>query len=135
MKFYRNTHQGFTLLEILVALAVASIGLAGVIKVVGGNAFNAQHLQNRTLSQWVAMNRIAELRVKNEFPSIGKKTGDMEMAGRKWYWQQETKGAPLKIPGVDVSKELRLIEINVYADADRKTGVLSSLSTYLSKPQ
>ncbi len=131
----KKTITGFTLLEVLVALAVASIGLAGVIKVAGGNAYNAQYLQEKTLAQWVATNRIAELRVKNDFPAIGKKVGEMEMADRKWYWQQETKAAPLKIPGVNIANELRLIEINVYADEDRKTSPLVSLSTYLAKPE
>lgn len=126
--------KGFTLLEVIVAMAVAAIGLAGVIKVAGGNAYNAQYLQEKTFAQWVAMNQITELRVKNDFPAIGKKTGDMEMAGRKWYWQQETKAAPLKIPGIDVGKELRIIEVIVYADEGRKNGALASLSTYLAKP-
>ena len=123
---------GFTLLEVLVALAVASIGLAGVIKVAGGNAYNAQYLQEKTLAQWVAMNHIAALRARHEFPNIGKSKGDVELAGRKWYWQQETKAPPLPIPGIQ--QELREIEITVYSDENYKASSLASLSTYLAKP-
>ncbi len=122
--------KGFTLLEVLVALAVAGTGLAGVIKVAGGNAYNAQHLQNKTLAQWVAMNRIAEIQVKHEFPAIGEKKGDAEMADRTWYWHQETKAAPFPIP--DIQRRLRQVEINIYADEAHKKAPLATLTTYIA---
>lgn len=120
--------KGFTLLEVLVALAVAGIGLAGVIKVAGSNAYNAQYLQEKTLAQWVALNRIATLRVREEFPSVGTAKGDDEMAGRKWYWRQETRATPF----VFTKQTLREIEINVYTDEDRKTSPLATVFTYLA---
>lgn len=128
----RKSISGFTLLEVLVALAVASIGLAGVIKVAGGNAYNAQYLEVKTIAQWVAVNRIAELRVTKQFPKIGKKKGDMEMAGRQWFWQQETKAAPFPIPGI--AKRLRQVEVSVYTDEDYKTS-LTSISTFIASGQ
>ena len=124
---------GFTLLEVLVALAVAGIGLAGVIKVAGGNAYNTQYLQEKTIAQWVAMNRMAELRMTNQFPKVGKEKGDAEMAGRKWYWQQETIAAPFPLP--DIAKRLRQVEISVYADRDFKRDPLTSISTFVANPQ
>ena len=129
---YNKTIQGFTLLEVLVALAVASIGLAGVIKVAGGNAYNAQQLQNKTLAQWVALNQITELRVTKQFPAVGQAKGDAEMAGRKWYWQQTTKVAPFSLPSIQ--KTLRQIEIDVYLDEDRKAGSLTTVTTFLAQP-
>jgi len=123
--------KGFTLLEVLVALAVASIGLAGVIKVAGGNAYNAQHLQNKTIAQWVALNRISEVRLSNEFPAIGQQKGEAEMLGNKWYWQQVTKAAP--IPDPTVQQNVRQIEVDVYVDEDRKTGSLITVTTYIAK--
>ena len=127
----RKHLKGFTLLEVLVALAVAGIGLAGVIKVAGGNAYNAQYLQEKTLAQWVALNRITELRMTKQFPAIGKAKGDADMAGRKWYWQQETKAAPFQLPGIQ--KTLRQIEIDVYADEDRKTSSLATVTTFIAQ--
>lgn len=129
----RSKISGFTLLEVLVALAVAGIGLAGVIKVAGGNAYNAQYLQQKTLAQWVAMNRMAELRMTRQFPSVGTQKGDAEMAGHKWYWRQETKAAPLPIP--DIARRLRQVEIDVYADEDRKTSPVASLTSFLANPK
>ncbi len=129
----KKTISGFTLLEVLVALAVAGIGLAGVIKVAGGNAYNAQYLQEKTLAQWVAMNRIAEIRVKHEFPAIGSQKGDAELAGRKWYWQQETKAAPFPIPGI--AQKLRQVEINIYTEDSNKASSLATLTTFIASPQ
>lgn len=124
--------KGFTLLEVLVALAVAGVGLAGVIKVAGSNAYNAQHLQNKTIAQWVALNRIAELRATNQFPTVGKAKGDAEMADRKWYWHQTTKAAPIPLP--DIQKSLRQVEIDVYVDEDHKTGSLTTVTTFIAQP-
>lgn len=129
----KKSITGFTLLEVLVALAVAGVGLAGVIKVAGGNAYNAQYLQEKTLAQWVAMNRIAEIRVKREFPAIGEAKGKMEMADDTWYWRQETKGAPFPFP--DIKQKLRQVEVNVYRDEARKTASLATLTTFIATPQ
>lgn len=127
----RKNLKGFTLLEVLVALAVASVGLAGVIKVAGSNVYNAQHLQNKTIAQWVALNQIAQLRVTKQFPAIGHANGDAEMADRTWYWQQETTAAPIPIP--EIKRSLRLVEINVYTDEDGKTGSLATVTTFIAK--
>lgn len=125
--------KGFTLLEVLVALAVAGVGLAGVIKVAGSNAYNAQHLKNKTIAQWVAMNRITELKVQKAFPAIGKTKGDMEMAGRKWYWRQETRATPFTQP--ELKNNLRQVEVMVYADEDSKSTLLASVTTVLNLEQ
>ena len=129
----RKALAGFTLLEVLVALAVAGIGLAGVIKVAGGNAYNAQYLQEKTLAQWVAMNRISELRVRKDFPSVGDEKGDSEMADRTWYWKQVTKAAPFAIPGI--AQKLRQVEVSVYADKDLKSSPLAILTTFVANKQ
>lgn len=114
------------------ALAVASVGLAGVIKVAGGNAYNAQHLQNKTIAQWVALNQITELRVSKQFPAVGQAKGDAEMAGRTWYWQQETKAAPFPVPSIQ--KTLRQVEITIFSDEGRKTGSLITVTTFIAQP-
>lgn len=129
----RKNISGFTLLEVLVAMAVAGIGLAGVIKVAGSNAYNAQYLEEKTIAQWVAMNRMAKLRMTNQFPKVGKEKGDAEMAGRKWYWQQETRAAPFPIP--DIAQRLRQVEVSVYTDEAYKTAPLTSISTFIASGQ
>jgi general secretion pathway protein I len=53
---------GFTLIEMLVALAILAIALAAVQRAVSGSLDNAFELKQRLLASWVADNRLAELR-------------------------------------------------------------------------
>ena len=48
--------QGFSLLEVLVALAILGISLGAAIKATSSSLGNAGYLQQRTLAHWVAMN-------------------------------------------------------------------------------
>jgi type II secretion system protein I len=54
---------GFTLVEVLVALVVVAIGLAALMVAVSGTARTSGYLRDKTLAQWIALNRIAEVRL------------------------------------------------------------------------
>ena len=108
---------GFTLLEVLVALAVAAIGLAAVIKVAGGNAYNAQYLQEKTFAQWVALNRLAELQLEGQLPAKESKEGSEELMGRRWFWLQRAED--IKSIGTIEITQLRKVEVSVYPTEDQ----------------
>ena len=72
--------RGFTLIEVLIALAVLAIALSAVIKGVSANANNAAHLRDRMLAHWVAMNKVTELQTNTTLPTPGVTTGTMLMA-------------------------------------------------------
>jgi len=60
------THRssgGFTLVEVLVALVVVALGLAALMVAVQGAARTSGYLRDKTLAQWIALNRIAEVRL------------------------------------------------------------------------
>lgn len=78
--------RGFTLLEVLVALAILAIALAAVIRVGTTNSANAIHLRDKTFAHWVANDRVTELHLSGEWPSPGERRGRVEMAGREWSW-------------------------------------------------
>ena len=84
-------HRGFTLMEVLVAMAVLSLGLIAVIKVVSEVSTSAMQLRDKTYAQWVALNKIAEMRLQTTWPPTGKSNGTTDMAGRKWRWVMEIK--------------------------------------------
>ncbi len=96
--------QGFTLLEVLVALAVLAIGLAAVMKVSIENAENARYLRDKTLAHWVAMNVLTEIQIREESPKLDE--GTAMMAAREWVWV-------LKVSET-MDKDLRRLDIEVY---------------------
>ena len=90
--------RGFTLIEVLVALAIAAIGLASVLAVVTNSARNAVYLRDKTFASWIAQNRITELRLGGTMPSVDKTNGDLEFAGQKWKWEQTV--TQTEVPGM-----------------------------------
>ena len=90
--------RGFTLIEVLVALVIVTVGMSAVLATLTSSADTTAYLRDKTFAEWVALNRIAELRLQVQRPATGKSTGDLELAGRKWRWEQEV--TKLDIPGV-----------------------------------
>ena len=121
----KNKKQGFTLLEVLVALAILAIALSAAIKVSTENVENASYLRDRTLAHWVAMNILTEIQIKAVWPSLGKKTGTTMMAEREWFWIMETSDT--------IDKELRRVEIKVFHKKDDENA-LSLLVGFIPLP-
>ena len=74
-------------MEILVAVAVVAIALTAIIAEVSRDLHNSLVLRNRTLAQWVAMNKIAEMRLANVVPKVSETTGEVDYAGSTWGWR------------------------------------------------
>ena len=55
--FRMKTNDGFTLLEVLVALAILAISLAVLLKISAQNANNAAYLRDKTFAHWIALNQ------------------------------------------------------------------------------
>lgn len=85
---------GFTLLEVLVAMVILSISLLAAIKVASEVTNSAIYLQDKTIAQWVAMNKVAEIRLAKGIPGDGRSEGEEEMAGRSWRWKITFKKTP-----------------------------------------
>ena len=58
----RRGSRGFTLVEVLVALMVVAMGLAALMVAVSGTARTSGYLRDKTLAQWMALNRLSEVR-------------------------------------------------------------------------
>lgn len=87
--------RGFTLIEVLAALVIVSLGMLGVIEAVGQTASNSSRMRDRTLAHWVAMNRLTTARLETRAPNIGKTSDEIEMAGRRWRWTMEVQETPV----------------------------------------
>ena len=92
--------SGFTLVEVMVALAVVAVALPALLLTLSQQLDGARYLDDRAQAQWVAANRLAELRLiltaKGTLQS-GTLSGTEELAGRKWYWWSE--GVETQLPG------------------------------------
>jgi general secretion pathway protein I len=98
--------RGFTLIEVLVALAIVALGLIGVFGQISQTASAATRLRDKTLASWVALNKLTELRLQGAFPRVGTSSGDDEMANTKWHWEMtvsETDGKILRRADIAVS--------------------------------
>ena len=73
----------------MVALAVLAIALSALIQAGAQRADNVGHLRDRTVANWVATDRLTELRLEREWPSAGVREGEYDMGDRTWYWRAE----------------------------------------------
>lgn len=105
--------RGFTLIEVLVALAIVAIGMAAVLEALTSSANTALYLEDKTLAQWVAFNRIETVRLTGTVPTGGTSNDTIDYAGRSWEWQQKVSNT--QIPG------MVQIEVDV-RPADSKAG-------------
>ncbi|MBI1422784.1 MAG: type II secretion system protein GspI [Gammaproteobacteria bacterium] len=122
-----TTQRGFTLMEVLVAMVVLSFGMMAVIKVVSEVSTSAIQLQDKTYAQWVALNKVAEMRLQTTWPSTGKSEGVMAMAGRDWHWAMEIKNTD--------DKDVRKLEVSVNPESEKDSKVATIVVTaFLGKP-
>jgi len=92
-------HDGFMLLEVLIALFIVGLILVAMIKATTDNARTLIILKNKTIAQWVAQNVFhdAELGIISPKTAQGNiVTGITPMAGQKWAWK--IKFTPLPEP-------------------------------------
>jgi general secretion pathway protein I len=88
--------RGFTLLEVLIALAIVAMSVGALLGTVTSSASNIAYLKDKTIAEWVALNRLTEVRIARNMPDVGDRTGNSEMAGMKWQWQEEVTELPVE---------------------------------------
>lgn len=95
--------RGFTLLEMLVALAVFSIAALALLNLETVTVTNTVQLQERTLGQIVARNVAVEALTDPRAPPQGSEAGVEESGGRTWRWTRITGESP----------ESRILQIDI----------------------
>ncbi|MCK5324870.1 MAG: type II secretion system minor pseudopilin GspI [Woeseiaceae bacterium] len=84
----RGNH-GFTLLEVMVALVIVSLSLAGVAGSMGQMIDTANTMRDRTYASWIAQNKITEMRVSGIVPEVGESSGEVDYANTIWAWSAD----------------------------------------------
>ena len=120
-----NTH-GFTLLEIMVALAVLALAMGAVIKAAADYTDNQSYLRDRTMTAWVARNVLVQHQLENQWPRVGERKGTLQMGGREWQWLANISQTE--------EEQLRRIDVEVRALDGDDDDPITVLSGFLKQP-
>src|SRR5579862_9108011 len=92
--------NGFTLIEVMVALVIVALGMSALLEALSVSAGNISALRDRTAAEWIAMNKIADARLALNPPPLGTTEGDIaDCAHGTWHWRQDV-NAVTAIPGL-----------------------------------
>ncbi len=91
----RTSHvAGFTLIEVLVALAVVALALVALVRAATVQVGSFDALRERTLAGWVASNVLTETRLTTSLPATGRSDGRVRLADREWHWLRDIRSTP-----------------------------------------
>ncbi len=117
---------GFTLLEILVALAVLATAMGALLQTAGSFTINQAYLRDRTIAEWIARNHMIEQQLSATWPRIGQTKGEIDYAERDWQWVMQVTQSP--------EKDLRRLDIEIFViDGNESEQSLASLSGFVEK--
>ena len=117
--------EAFTLVEVLVALAIISIALLAALRVAGGGTNSVGELRARLLAGWVAENILADQRARGEWPPTGILKGTQSQAGFEFSWREEVIATP--------NASFRRVDIRVFAVPD-EAHPLAHLTGFVVRP-
>lgn len=122
----RTRPCGFTLVEVLVALIVVALALAALMGSISSAARGSEYLRDKTIAQWIALNRITEVRLNlQKFGESGDK-GEISFANRQWRYDTryfETDNATI-----------RRVVVRVWPkDAKDKAGPMAESASFLGQ--
>lgn len=117
--------RGFTLLEVLIALAIVAIGLTAALRASGVGIEGTQEYRARYLALWLADNLAAERTARRDWPEPGRDSREEEMAGQRFIVRQEVKATP--------NTRFRRLEIRV-ASVQVPERPLREVTVFLLRP-
>ncbi len=122
--------RGFTLIEVMVALMVVALGLTALMVAVSGAARTSSYLREKTLAEWIAMNRLSEVRLNTTKFGQNTDVAEISSAGRTWHYDTryfDTSVSTMKRVVVRVYAGAKTAKGNPLAEASGFTG--TALST------
>lgn len=116
----RTGVRGFTLIEVLVALAIVAIALGAVLRAVGALANDTELARARLLALWSADNVLSTLRISSAWPALGRSTFDCPQGAYRFVCRQAVTAL--------ASPLIRQVSVSVYASPSSRN-VLAELVT------
>ena len=131
----RATQHGFTLMEVLVAVAVLAIALAAAIRIGAQTAGNTIELRDRTLAGWVAENVLAEVQSGlDPIVEPTQRSGTASQGFQEWDWELSATQAEIPV-GLPVElPDLLELEVMVYRGGESERPVSVRTTWYQATP-
>lgn len=118
--------KGFTLLEVMLSMAVFSIAGLALLSTANTNITNLNSLEEKIVASWIASNQLVEVNLINKWPPDKEAKGSVELAGQQWYWQQKV------LETADDDLRQLTIEVRIEEKSEQET---SSLVTFVTKEE
>lgn len=119
----QKSARGFTLIEVLIALAIVAMALPALVTRVQSVSDNTGYIEEKSYAYWVAQNKLEELmidyRLKRVFPKT-KRHDVIEFAGQEWYWEAESDTTAME--------QMYRLEVHVGRDEDN---ILATLAGFV----
>ena len=125
MMYERRAITGFTLIEVLVAMVIVSLGMMAVKTQLDRYVLTARFMEDKTLASWIGTNKVVELSIEQNWPAIGTSDEELEFAGRLWQLEIEISETQVE--------NLRRVDVDV-AYADSPDTVIQRISGLLEPP-
>ena len=122
----KRSQRGFTLLEVMVALAVLAITMSALVKGGAQSAANAAYLRDKSFAHWVGLNVVAELQLQGTW-ATGNSNGVATMAGHDWYWRSKVEET--------LDEDVRRLEVSVSNSREKESAPLAHLVAFLGTPE
>ncbi|AEK63878.1 type II secretion system minor pseudopilin GspI [Collimonas fungivorans] len=108
---------GFTLLEVLVALVIVGTSLGASLRAVGSLTQNSSGLRAAMMANWSAENRLTQIRLGHEWPSIGNRSFDCPQGDLPLHCEEKVSGTP--------NPYFRRVEVAVFANGSSDRRIIS----------
>ena len=116
--------KGFTLIEVLIAIAILAVALAATSRAASVAVDGAFETRYRLLATWAAQNRAAELRARRVFPAVATTKFTTTQGGVALVVAEVVSDTP--------NPTMRRVDLAV-ADARDPARVLTRLTAYVAK--
>jgi general secretion pathway protein I len=116
--------RGFTLVEVLVALTVVALGLTALMVAVSGTARTSGYLRDKTIAQWIALNRLTQVRLMVNKLGDNQDKGQLDFAGRKWHYDTRYFNTQFQ--------SMKRVEVRVYpGDSNTKSNPIAQSTGFM----